>query len=357
MRGISAGTSRWATEPFRAMGSACSIDTLGLGASTLNRQGRDQVARLEALWSRFVPSSDVCRVNASPGTPVKVSTETIELALFALDAWTQSSGAFCPFLGALMNEHGYDETFEAVRARSYQSVRSTRTLQLVLSSTNQRVASLVPTMSPISLDEAKGTLCIEPGYELDFGGVAKGYAADLIADTLMASGAKAVLVSLGGDVSCRTAEDEDTIWTIESEGPRHPNSKNRIQTEGGPFQAAEVGKIHHHRDVDLEVGSIASLDLRNGGVATSSTYKRAWVKANGTRVHHLMNPQTQSSVSSGVILCSIAADSCAHAEVLTKIVLCGGASVCADIVNRFVPDVLAVLENGVILDYGSWIRT
>jgi FAD:protein FMN transferase len=355
MRGISAGASRWATEPFKAMGSACSIDTLGLGASSRNRQGRDQVARLEALWSRFVPSSDVCRVNASPGTPVKVSTDTIELALFSLNAWKQSSGAFCPFIGALMNRHGYDETFEEVAARSYQSDRSTRALQLVSGSLDQRVASLVPSMTPITVDEANGTLCIESGYELDFGGVAKGYAADHIADTLMASGAKAVLVDLGGDVSCRTAEDEDTIWTIESEGPRHPNLKMRVLTEADESQALEVGGSFH--DVELEVGSIASMDLRNGGVATSSTYKRAWVKADGEHVHHLMNPQTQTSVSSGIILCSIAADSCAHAEVLTKVVMCGGISVCADVVNRFVPDVLAVLENGAIHEFGSWTRT
>jgi FAD:protein FMN transferase len=339
---LTAGKARWATEPFRAMGSSCSIDTLGLGAQRLNQQGRDQVARLESLWSRFVPSSDISRVNANPGTPVKVSEETIELALFALDAWKQSSAAFCPFLGILMNTQGYDETFEVVARRSYQSDRRTRNLQLASPSNNLRVNSLVRSLSPVKIDEAKATLCIEPGYELDFGGVAKGYAADLIADALRELGAKAVLVDLGGDVSCRTADDEDTVWSIEAEcvRPDHTSITNPESQACG-----------------LTVRPIASIELRNGGVATSSTQKRTWIGADGERVHHLMNPQTQTSAASGLVLCSVAADSCAHAEVLTKVVLCGGASVCADVSSRYVPDILAVLETGKVLNYGSWILT
>jgi thiamine biosynthesis lipoprotein ApbE len=393
------------------MGSSCSIDTLGIGAQRLNRLGRDQVARLEGIWSRFLSSSDVCRVNASPGFSVKVSTETIDLALFALDAWKQSSGLFCPFLGVLMNQQGYNDTFEAIVSRSYQSDVKTRDLQLVsghisrsligaselymanpettrqqtpvntrLTPTTCQLAassentsltrccrprlsrsfrSLVPTLAPFNVDDVAGTLCVEQGYALDFGGVAKGYAADLVADALMESGAKAVLVDLGGDVSCRTAENEETLWSIEAEGPRRSPSDYSAHNRDNQTNRTRstTGATSRGTTSALEVGSIASIDLRNGGVATSSTQRRAWLNPVGERVHHLMNPQTQASAIAGIVLCSIAADSCAHAEVLTKMAICGGVSVCRDIANRFVPDVLAVLDNGDVLSLGSWITT
>ncbi len=330
MRHTVGSAARWSTDSFRAMGSSCSIDTLGGGLHTLNRQGREQINNLERLWSRFLPTSEVSLVNANPERPTKVSAQTIELALFALSAWSHSSGAFCPFLGALMNREGYNETFEIINARTYKSDRATRVLELA----HPPIGSLSRTFSPLVIDEVAGTLCIERGYELDFGGVAKGYAADVVAEVLIEAGAKAVLVDLGGDVSCRTVDEQETIWTIEAEGPRCAEGSNA-----------------------LSMGSIATIELRNGGVATSSTRRRTWIMANGEQTHHLMNPQIQASASSGVLLCSVAADCCAHAEVLTKMVVCGGADVCTDIVKRFVPDVLAVLDSGVVLDFGSWIRT
>jgi thiamine biosynthesis lipoprotein ApbE len=393
------------------MGSSCSIDTLGFGAQRLNRVGRDQVARLEGLWSRFLSNSDVCRVNASPGIPIRVSVDTIDLALFALDAWKQSSGSFCPFLGVLMNQQGYDDTFEQIVSRAYQSDVKTRDLQLARgngrlgvivgsdsseanrgatrlqtpinphtgvstcpsvpgstntsestsenTSENTSLRSLVPTLAPFSVDDVAGTLCVERGYALDFGGVAKGYAADLVADAMMESGAKAVLVDLGGDVSCRTAEDEETLWSIEAEGPRRSPSGSSAQSRDNQTNGNRGTSRATSRSTTatLTVGSIASIDLRNGGVATSSTQRRAWLNPAGERVHHLMNPQTQASAAAGIVLCSVAADSCAHAEVLTKMAICGGVSVCHDIARRFVPDVLAVLDSGDVVSLGSWSTT
>ena len=51
------------------MGTTCRAWLVGPDAELATTEARDTVARLEARWSRFVRSSDVCRLNAARGHP------------------------------------------------------------------------------------------------------------------------------------------------------------------------------------------------------------------------------------------------------------------------------------------------
>jgi len=62
---------------FRAMGSDASLLVIG-GPRDLTTLARERIGDLEARWSRFIPTSEVSRLNHLAGEePMVVSPETL----------------------------------------------------------------------------------------------------------------------------------------------------------------------------------------------------------------------------------------------------------------------------------------
>ena len=131
------------------------------------------------------------------------------------------------------------------------------------------------------------------GVGIDVGGIGKGLAADLVARELLESGAAGALVNLGGDV--RVVGDPPTAdgWVVEIEDPLEPDN------------------------------AIARLSLRDGGVATSSTRRRRWTRANQA-MHHIVDPGTGQPTSGALIGVTVVAPTASWAEALTKAVMVAG---------------------------------
>ena len=83
---------------FRAMGTDCHLVVLGATPEHLE-VGELEIRRLESLWSRFLPTSDVGRLNAADGASVPVHPDTRLLLDRAVEARTQTDGWFDPFIG------------------------------------------------------------------------------------------------------------------------------------------------------------------------------------------------------------------------------------------------------------------
>ncbi len=317
------------TDRFTAMGSSCSIEMHGPNRSQFLDHARTRICELELLWSRFLPTSDVSRVNAGScardqlGTnamqPVNVDAKTIDILQFAVDAAISTNGIFNPLLGDVMIENGYDRSFSLIAAKPVALPSNITTAKTVV-----HVSKRVPSRQrcSIHIDPINNTVAITSGISIDLGGVAKGFTADLVADELIELGAEAVMIDMGGDIACRNGEMGDVVWRIVAE---HPADASR-----------PIGRI----------------DLRNGGVATSSTLRRRWSTTNGT-AHHVMDPRTESSTNSDVIACSVAADTCANAEVLTKVLLCNGTA-SLESISRIAEDVLLVDIEESVMHVGAW---
>jgi FAD:protein FMN transferase len=298
---------------FTAMGSACSVDVVcakPARRASLMSYAHVRLIGLEQLWSRFLDNSDVSQINASPGQPVQISPPTSQLLRKSVDAWEATDGAFCPFGEKNMVHAGYDSSFSL----------------LVPKATNldTRPLGRLTGIAPIVLDEVNQTASIEPGFGIDLGGIAKGFAADLIADELIELGADAAMVDVGGDVACRNAQGHDVVWRIEVEHPQQPDYV------------------------------VATLDLHHGGVATSSTQRRRWKNLDNTYTHHLLDPRTATALNAGLIGCSVATDQCADAEVMTKVLLSGGLGLCRSTANELLLDIVAVADDGSLNLFGQW---
>ena len=73
------------------MGTEAHVIVVGDDAAHLADIAIARLRRLEALWSRFLPDSEISRLNNSPGVPVLVTPETFRLIDHAL-TYTQPGG-------------------------------------------------------------------------------------------------------------------------------------------------------------------------------------------------------------------------------------------------------------------------
>ena len=272
------------------------------------------IVSLEQRWSRFVPSSDISRLNASAGTPVSVSPLTLDLLEFGVAAWNGTDGKFSPFLQPAMGDIGYRRSL----SRGSVLTPSAR-------STAPHYTPLV--CSPLRIDRSACTATLDGGAGLDLGGIAKGFSSDLVLADLMRAGADSALVDIGGDIAFASSESGERTslsWVVPVDDPFEPG-----------------------REIDR-------LTALRGGVATSSTLRRRWTAANGDDVHHLVDPLTGWSCRTDVAAVTVVADSCANAEVLTKQLVLLGADAAEAAAEKLGVDALIVGYDHHVRRIGQW---
>jgi thiamine biosynthesis lipoprotein len=246
----------------------------------LSHHLRDRVFELEARWSRFVPTSEISRLNHAGGAAVAVSPDTLELIAHAIQGWEATYGLFDPTVLGDLERAGYDRSFELITTPSADEP-TTRSW-------------LVRGCDHIEIDRDQGTVRLPAGVGFDPGGIGKGFAADLVSAEAMDAGAAGILVDLGGDLRVRGVPPERTgCWRI---GVEHPVSGDSL----GPVL------------------------LTDGAVATSSRARRRWSTADGGRRHHLIDPLLGQPTDSDVLSATAVAANGWQAEVLAKAAFVGG---------------------------------
>ncbi len=280
------------------MGSAAAIHVVG-GADGVVAWARRRIEELEARWSRFVPTSEVSRLNASAETPVRVSDDTFQLVEHALDAWRMTGGRFDPTVLGDVLRAGYVTSFEQLPTAGPAPV-----------------SGLGRGAERIELDAESSSVCLPAGVGFDPGGIGKGFAADLVVAELLAWGVDGVCVNLGGDV--RVAGDApDESWVVAIEHPWRP-------------------------------GPAARLYLRDGGVATSSRARRRWATATGA-AHHLIDPTGGEPADVGVVSASAVAATGWQAEAFAKAAFLAALPDGLDLLDRADVGGLLVDDDGAVL--------
>lgn len=229
---------------FRVM--ACDAHVVLVGAAP----GEDVYARrrlqaLERLWSRFLPDSDVSRLNGSPEAMLVVAPETVRLVSIMRHAWRATAGRYDPTLLGAVNAAGYSESVDG-SGRASSRPRGPR---------EERGAA------DVRVHETAPLVAVPCGVGLDPGGIGKGLAADLVVRDLLRRGAAGALVAVGGDLACAGRPPEPGGWRVAVEDPF-----DRTRTA-------------------------VTVALAAGGAATSSTLTSAWVQG-GERRHHVIDPRS-----------------------------------------------------------------
>jgi thiamine biosynthesis lipoprotein len=241
----------------------------------------DQVPGWFETWeqslSRFRETSELSVLNAAGGTPVPVSETLWEVLQMALESERLSSGLVTPAVLDALVTAGYDRSFEQM-----PPVSSTQTRDYF---------APVGLLSDVVLDESTRTVCLPAGLRLDFGGIAKGWAADEATRRLSAFGP--ALVNAGGDIAISGPPSSGDAWPIGIADPFNP-------------------------EADLE-----TLMVGQGGVATSGKDYRRWQQG-GSWQHHIIDPRTGMPAQADVLTATVIAPSAGEAEVAAKVALISG---------------------------------
>jgi thiamine biosynthesis lipoprotein len=263
----------------------------------------------EQTLSRFRPTSELSRLNQTFDQPVKVSDTLWDVFQYALSAETITNGLVTPTVLDAMLEAGYDQSFDDLPRYQYKNGSS------VLTAANP--------LALIIWDEKNQTICLPQGLRLDFGGVAKGWAAHQTVERLKDYGS--VLMNAAGDIAISNSLANGQPWQI---GVKNPFAK----------------------DKDFE-----TLNLNRCGVATSGRDRRHWSQ-NGLPRHHIINPYTGQPAETDVITATIVAPTVMEAEAAAKAALIlGGEQGLKWIESDPVLAGIIVLENGHTL-YSQRIR-
>jgi thiamine biosynthesis lipoprotein len=240
------------------------------------------LAALDAACSRFRPDSELRLLEDSAGRTVTISPLLTAAILVALHAAAITGGDLDPTMGGALRALGYDRTFERV-APTGPAVR----LRIREWSSWQQ----------LRFDPQARTLTLPPGTALDLGATAKAWAADRAAAKLAAVLRCGVLVSLGGDIAVAGQVPNDG-WRI------------RVQDVTGDPD-------------DPPVGPSSTVALLRGGLATSSTVSRRWLRG-GDVMHHILDPRTRFPAAPVWRTVSVAADSALDANIASTVAVIRG---------------------------------
>jgi thiamine biosynthesis lipoprotein len=269
----------------------CAVDVVIVGGTTqLLDHARTSIEHLERRWSRFLPDSDISRLNHAAGSTVPSDPATLVLLQAMLDGWRATAEAFDPTLLVPLVSLGY--------ATSWHDPETVTSLP--------HGALLRGDLNTLSIDRQRNAVSAPKGLCLDAGGIGKGLAADLVVAELIAAGAAGAMVSIGGDVFVRGTPPDSDGWSIAVGDPRQP---------------------------DTEAGRLL---LVEGGVATSGTLRRRWLAGDGEPVHHLLDPSTGLSARHAreIVAVTVVAGTAAWAEVWTKALMVRGAAMLDELDDR-----------------------
>jgi thiamine biosynthesis lipoprotein len=262
---------------FGAMASPCEILVESddrREAVRLAEIAATEAWRIEDKYSRYLADNVVARINRSGAKPVEVDEETASLLDFAATLHHLSEGRFDITSGVLREVWTFD---------GGDRVPSASAVEKVL----ERVGwHRVNWNNPV--------LSMQPGMEIDFGGIAKEYAVDRVAKALAEAAACSTVVNFGGDLAVSRAPGRRQSWRAGIE----------------PVAA------------DERPGARV-LDIRTGALATSGDSRR-FVLRDGVRYGHILDPRSGWPVKGAPRSVTVAADTCTQAGMLSTLAMLEG---------------------------------
>jgi len=260
---------------FFAMASPCELLIDGGDqrlAEHLTRLAAAEAWRIEAKFSRYQQDNVMAQINGSHGQPITVDEETARLLDFAGLCHALSDGRFDVTSGILRRVWRFDGSDRLP--------------------TRKQVKELLPLVGWDKVGWRPPHITLQPGMELDLGGIGKEYAVDHTAKVLSGHYAGPLLVNYGGDLFASGPPAGATAWQV------------GVESLGKSAAADQI-------------------DLVRGGVTTSGDANR-YLLRNNKRYSHVLNPRTGWPVSQAPRSVTVAAGTCLQAGMLSTIAMLHG---------------------------------
>lgn len=258
-----------------AMDTLITLTVYGEADEAAARACLPALANWERDFAAQQPDGQLGALNAAgSGT---LAGETAALFVQAMHWANETQGAFDPALGQLI-ALWHVQTREADEPLPTQAEID--------------VARAASGTAHVRWQQGDGVVAVQlsGGAQLDLGGIAKGYAADLCAQLLAQHGVTEAIVNLGGNVRI-VGQQAHTV------GVQDPRDAQRI---------------------------LLQLDAADESVVTSGDYQR-YAEVGGQRIHHVLDARTGKSADSGLVSATVVGRDGAACDALSTAVLVLGA--------------------------------
>ena len=207
----------------------------------------DKILRdIENKMSDTIVSSDVSKINNNAGSFVKVSSDTFFVIEEAIKYSNLSNGNFDITIGPISDLWAIGT--EDARIPSKEEI------QKYLNLVNYKNITLNKNDSSIKLEK--------DNMKIDLGAIAKGYAADVIANYLKSNNVNSAIINLGGNVYTIGNKSNNEPFTVGIQDPTMPRGN-----------------------------SIGNIKVSNKSVVTSGIYER-YIESENKIYHHILNPSS-----------------------------------------------------------------
>ena len=262
------------TRTVYAMDTVMNLTVYGENAAAALESAEKELHTLdEAVLSRTAEGSELYALNASNGETVTYGADDILPALIetALTISDATDGAFDPTLAPVLDAWGF--------TKDSRRVPSADELTELLSHAGCGKVRLEHTAAGYAVT-------LLDGAQLDLGGIAKGYAADVLRAQLEQEGVTSATLDLGGDVFVMGQKTDGSDWRIAVKDPA---------------------------DTESYLGVVSAADQF---IVTSGVYER-YFEENGVRYHHILDPKTGSPAESGLVSVTVLCENGAWADALS----------------------------------------
>lgn len=263
----------------------------------------DQLHAELHAWQKS-PLADVNQAFAA-GRPAPLTPLIAELIAVGHSSWLQSEGLFNPAIGGLVRTWGFHSDRVGVHIPDAAQLRPW--------------LQDAPSPADISVVDGRAT-SRNTRVQLDFGGLAKGWALDRLARRLRAAGIKHALINIGGNIMA-LGQHGERPWRVGLQHPRRPEA-------------------------------LLELDLFDGeAIGTSGDYQRFFIAA-GRRYSHLIDPrsgQPATASTSASVLVAPGPQAGMISDVASKPLFIGGPQQAQRLARRFgVRNWLVVAPGGTV---------
>lgn len=258
--------NRSCTEQLFAMDTFMSFTAYGRGCEEAVSEAVSEVKRLDALLSTGDVSSEVAEINRSKsGT---LSKDTLEVFERAMDLYGDTDGLFDFTIYPLMKLWGFP-------TREYHVP------------SEEEISAVLPQVDASRVQCCGAEIVLGEEQEIDFGGIAKGYASARIMEIFQSHGIISGMVSLGGNVQVLGRRPDKSMWQV---GIQNPDSAK--------------GDV------------VAVVEAEDQAVITSGGYER-YFEENGNTYIHIIDPRTGYPANGDLISVTVVSEDGTLADALS----------------------------------------
>ncbi len=256
----------------------------------------DEIKRIEQLFTTYNSDSQTNLINANAGiAPVVVDDEVYELIERSIGISKITQGAF-------------DISYGSIDKTLWNFDRSMTQLPPLKEA--QKMVHLIDYTNIILNEENRTVFLKNKGMRIGFGGIGKGYAAEMAKKVLLANGVANGIINASGDLTAWGLQPNGAQWTIGIANPDFPQE------------------------------AFSYLEISNKAVATSGNYEK-YVMIKGKKYSHTIDPKTGMPIS-GIKSVTIISDNAEFADAMATPIAVMGINAGLYLINQ-IPTIYCII--------------